>query len=118
MIEELDLAGCLLPSWSAVVPLARELLRLRTLDLSGARLDFGVSGSEDAQDPGAPGRPGFNGRAMAGAAFGALRLLVLNRTGVTWPLVRAHAYARQRRALGCALPCWEVLRESDGARGR
>ena len=84
------MAGCLLPSWAAVAPLAHELPRLRTLDLSGARLDFGVTGIEEAQDSGALWRPGSGGRDLAGAAFGALRLLVLNRTGVTWPLVRAH----------------------------
>lgn len=72
-----------------MAPLARELPRLRTLDLSGAGMDFKDARGGEAQDPGAPGRPGFDGGALAGAAFGALRLLVLNRTGVTWPLVRA-----------------------------
>ena len=78
-----------------MAPLARELPRLRTLDLSGARLDLRVTGIEEAQDPGAPGRPGFGGGALAGAAFGALRLLVVNRTGVAWPEVRAHVPVSQ-----------------------
>ena len=118
-LQELDLAGCLLPSWAAVVPLASELPRVRTLDLSCARLDFEDAGGGAAQDPGPPGGPGSGGRALDAAVFSALRLLVLNRTGVTWPQVRVHACTKhlQRFAACSALCCksWEGANSAVGA---
>lgn len=97
-IQELDLAGCLLPSWGAVVPLADELPCLRTLDLSCARLALPGAGRAESSSSAEPG--GGNEeedgavpriRVPACEIFGALRLLVLNRTGVSWAQARAKA---------------------------
>jgi len=55
-VEELDLSGCLLPSWAAAARLAAELPRLQTLDLSGARLAFPEGGRPERRAAGGPGR--------------------------------------------------------------
>nr|XP_013011781.1 tubulin-specific chaperone E isoform X2 [Cavia porcellus] len=80
-ITVIDLAKNLLSSWDEVICIAQQLKHLEVLDLSENKLKFPSASSS---------LPG---------AFSTLKVLVLNRTGITWAEV-----------LHCA-PGWPVLEE-------
>ncbi|XP_008588204.1 PREDICTED: tubulin-specific chaperone E [Galeopterus variegatus] len=80
-IKELDLSKNLLSSWDEVIRIADQLKHLEVLNLSENKLKF------PSVSPSAPG------------TFSALKVLVLNRTGITWAEV-----------LRCAAG-WPVLEE-------
>lgn len=67
MLAELDLAACLLPSWTAAAALAAELPALAALDLSDARLAF-PDPDPPTLNPSHPGGRGGLGQAGAGSA--------------------------------------------------
>ncbi|XP_035871990.1 tubulin-specific chaperone E isoform X1 [Phyllostomus discolor] len=66
-VREVDLSANLLSAWGEVVDIADQLRHLEVLNLRDNRLRFPAAGSPPAA-----------------AAFPALKVLVLSRTGVTW----------------------------------
>ncbi|XP_004640892.2 tubulin-specific chaperone E isoform X1 [Octodon degus] len=80
-IREIDLSKNLLSSWDEVICIANQLKHLEALNLSENKLKF----------PSAS--PSLTG------AFSTLKVLVLNRTGITWAEVL------------CCAPGWPVLEE-------
>ncbi|XP_027626642.1 tubulin-specific chaperone E isoform X2 [Tupaia chinensis] len=80
-IRKVDLSRNLLPSWGEVVHIAEQLKHLQVLNLSENKLQFPCTSASPT------------------GTFSALKVLVLNHTGVTWAEV-----------LRCA-PGWPVLEE-------